>query len=100
MHVVASEYEDLQSAAPQLGSDRPLDNALDDCWPAVHGCLEQAAQLVGLRLTGPVHLGDNGRRGLDAPLTALRICLRSAVESLMSAFLSTAEGDQYQEGEH
>ena len=34
---------------------------------AVHGRLEQAAQRIGLGLAGLVHLGDDRRRGLDAP---------------------------------
>ncbi len=38
--------------------------------------LEQAAQRVGLGLAGLVHLGDDGRRGLDAPAHGLEDLLQ------------------------
>ena len=49
---------------------------LDDGGLAVHGRLEQAAQRVGLGLAGLVHLGDDGRRGLDAPAHGLEDLLQ------------------------
>ena len=45
---------------------------------------------VGRRLARLVDLGDDGRRGLDAPTYGTRMSFRSAAESLIASFLSAA----------